>query len=131
MLVTEEMHRNLAYCNYEHQRWMGIATAELECQEPTALPMDAAEAEGRRAYAFERAADKQLRTKQLTAKWWPIYNDMIKTEFYRSLMVDPAFDTCRPVKKSEATAADDTQVLVMALADGLAMATLEDEDEPM
>jgi hypothetical protein len=130
MLVTEEMRRNIAYCDYEHNRWRSMAAAELERQEPAELPLDAAEAEGRRAYAFERAADEHLRAEQLTALWRPIYEDLLKTEFYRLLMVDPAFDAFKPVKRTETTAADDSQVLVMALADGLAMTTLENEDEP-
>jgi hypothetical protein len=129
MLVTEEMRQNIAFCKHKYERWLSIADTKLGRQD---LSLDAVEAEGRRAYALERATDKQLRSIQLAAMWRPIYKELLKTDFCRQLMVDPAFDTFDPVKTAEmeSAAAEDDQVLVMALTDGLAMTTLEDEDKP-
>jgi hypothetical protein len=80
MLVTKEMRQNIAFCKHEYERWLSIADTKLGWQD---LSLDAVEAEGRRAYALERATDKQLRSIQLATMWRPIYKELLKTDFCR------------------------------------------------
>jgi hypothetical protein len=120
---------------------------------PIAIPPlpDCALDEGRRAYCLERALDEEVRVRQLVAKWRPIHDDLKKKNpFISLLLIDPAFDaalaaihtttdqstasaTRTSTTESRAAAKqqdDNTQALVMELAEGLAMATLDCEGEP-
>jgi hypothetical protein len=140
-LLTEEMRRNLAYCVYEHKRWMGLSNrdgcsaASADCKAPT-KPSDAVYEEGCRSYCVERAQDEVLRAQKLTAKWRPIYTEWKKHPVVGPLLVDPAFDsvaaslTSQGIASTRMTKATDTQTLLMEVTEGLAMATLECEDEP-
>jgi hypothetical protein len=139
LLVSEEMQRNLAYCAHEHSQWLKLAvdvalpTQHDAAPSPSAAAsLDAAQVEGRRAYALERARDEVLRAKQLVAKWQPLYNELRNDMLVRLLLIDPGFNTLTTMEADDEkaqTAAhapnDATQVLVMELANGLAMATLE------
>jgi hypothetical protein len=140
-LLTEEMRRNLAYCVYEHKQWMDLSNGGGRMAASTPLkapagPSDAVLEEGCRSYCVERAQDEVLRAQKLTAKWRPIYTEWKKNPVVGPLLVDPAFDSVAASLTSAGTAstrttkATDTQTLLMEVTEGLAMATLECEDEP-
>jgi hypothetical protein len=127
-LVSEEMRRNLAHCAYEHSHWLQLAATQVDHR----LTTDAAQVEGRTAYALERARDEVLRAEQLVAKWQPLYDELQNDVLARLLLVNPGFNTLATMQAHDdeaRTAAhartDKTQALVMELAEGLAMATLD------
>jgi hypothetical protein len=152
-LVSEEMRRNVAHCIYEHSRWLLLANTKVDrgCSEHTSTsvegnllmaPMpDVAQEEGRRAYCLECACDEVVRAQQHAAKWLPLYQELQQDELMRHLVVDPRFELVATMGSKEnskgkarnlknAANVDAPQQLVVELAEGLAMATLEDDYEP-
>jgi hypothetical protein len=123
VLNTEEMRRNIVYCRYERQQWLGLAdspadprwsggsvTVEDKAAQAELLLLDPALHKGRRSYALERARDEEQLAAGLVAMWRPVYTRWLKSDLLGPHLVDPGFDTAPTFENRHGDTTADTAI---------------------